>query len=562
MSWVDACAIRRHRRRGRDPLRPRRPRPSPSTAARKTNSTRPTAFAPTSSAPGRRAGDGQHHRVPQAQRPLRLHDRPGQGRAGLRQPQDLSGQGRGRHVLIDLRLSRHDRRRAWSSSGRAKPAPAPPWRCARHGYCRPVTLIGDEPHRPYERPPLSKAAMTAETRSGRRLSSSTRRRSPSTRSSICAGAPVVGDRAAAQNGRGSTTARKLRLRQAAARHRRRVRASSPCRAPARTTCSICAPSRTRSRCARRLATGRASSSSSAAASSASRSRRAPSRAVVAVTLVEMAPRLLMRGVPAEVAALVQARHERAGVGSVSGSASTGSSVRATAEAVVLADGTRLACDAIIAGVGAVPGNRPGDGERPCDRQRHRGRRAPAHQRSRHLRGRRLLLVSAPALRRPAAAARSLAQRPGPGQCWRRATCWAPTKPIAAVPWFWSDQYDADPADRGPARRGRDDGGARSRSEAKLFFHLAPDGRLVAASGIGPNRHRQRGPAGRNADRALRQARSARAPFAGHEAQDLAGVIRPVGCCTAYARSAAMPLCFAPWACRLGFRPNFSEPSGI
>ena len=32
------------------------------------------------------------------------------------------------------------------------------------GYGGPVTLIGEEPHAPYERPPLSKAAMTcAET---------------------------------------------------------------------------------------------------------------------------------------------------------------------------------------------------------------------------------------------------------------------------------------------------------------------------------------------------------------------------------------------------------------
>ena len=29
------------------------------------------------------------------------------------------------------------------------------------GYGGPVTLIGEEPHAPYERPPLSKAAMTS-----------------------------------------------------------------------------------------------------------------------------------------------------------------------------------------------------------------------------------------------------------------------------------------------------------------------------------------------------------------------------------------------------------------
>ena len=56
---------------------------------------------------------------------------------------------------------------------------------------------------------------------------------------------------------------------------------------------------------------------------------------------------------------------------------------------------------------------------------------------------------------------------------------------AAVPWFWSDQYSltlqiAGLSDegRGTVRRDLGDG-------AFILFHLAEDGRLVAASGIGP-----------------------------------------------------------------------------
>jgi 3-phenylpropionate/trans-cinnamate dioxygenase ferredoxin reductase subunit len=56
---------------------------------------------------------------------------------------------------------------------------------------------------------------------------------------------------------------------------------------------------------------------------------------------------------------------------------------------------------------------------------------------------------------------------------------------AAVPWFWSDQYGlslqiAGLSDEGKStvRRDLDDG-------AFILFHLADDGRLVAASGIGP-----------------------------------------------------------------------------
>ncbi|RWD15726.1 MAG: ferredoxin reductase, partial [Mesorhizobium sp.] len=56
---------------------------------------------------------------------------------------------------------------------------------------------------------------------------------------------------------------------------------------------------------------------------------------------------------------------------------------------------------------------------------------------------------------------------------------------AAVPWFWSDQYGlslqiSGLSDEGSkvVRRDLDDG-------AFILFHLAQDGRLVAASGIGP-----------------------------------------------------------------------------
>ena len=58
------------------------------------------------------------------------------------------------------------------------------------------------------------------------------------------------------------------------------------------------------------------------------------------------------------------------------------------------------------------------------------------------------------------------------------------EPHAAVPWFWSDQYDLTLQIAGlpdaaatTVRRNLGNG-------ALLLFHLAEDGRLVAASGIG------------------------------------------------------------------------------
>jgi 3-phenylpropionate/trans-cinnamate dioxygenase ferredoxin reductase component len=73
-----------------------------------------------------------------------------------------------------------------------------------------------------------------------------------------------------------------------------------------------------------------------------------------VTVLEVAGRLLGRAVPAEIAALVHARHLDAGVTvrcGVTLSAITESDTTAT---VTLGDGTAVDCDALIVGIGALP----------------------------------------------------------------------------------------------------------------------------------------------------------------------------------------------------------------
>ena len=77
---------------------------------------------------------------------------------------------------------------------------------------------------------------------------------------------------------------------------------------------------------------------------------------------------------------------------------------------------------LVVGIGAVPDHANWPRRRPGDRQRHRRRRTAAHLRPRYLRGRRLLLLSPPALWRAARPARILAQRAGAGHAGRRATC--------------------------------------------------------------------------------------------------------------------------------------------
>ena len=59
------------------------------------------------------------------------------------------------------------------------------------------------------------------------------------------------------------------------------------------------------------------------------------------------------------------------------------------------------------------------------------------------------------------------------------------EPISAVPWFWSDQYDLSMQIAGLATEPRPHVRRDLRDGAFVLFHLAPDGRLLAASGIGP-----------------------------------------------------------------------------
>ena len=205
-----------------------------------------------------------------------------------------------------------------------------------------------------------------------------------------------------------------------------------------------------------------------------------------VSLVEMGQRLLTRGVPAAVAALVQARHERAGVTFHLAATIDRVERDGAAETLVLGDGTRLPCDAIVAGIGALPettlaeasglaidnGVAADAGLRTSDPDIYAAGDCCSFPHDLYA-GRRLRL-----------------------EAWRNAqdqgnlvarNMLGGHEPYAAVPWFWSDQYDetlqiAGLPDEGSETVVRDLGDG-----AKLFFHLAADGRLVAASGVGANR---------------------------------------------------------------------------
>jgi 3-phenylpropionate/trans-cinnamate dioxygenase ferredoxin reductase subunit len=200
----------------------------------------------------------------------------------------------------------------------------------------------------------------------------------------------------------------------------------------------------------------------------------------AVTLVEAQPRILMRGVPEEIARVVHARHVEAGV-----AMEVGTALRAVrTDGVELADGRKVAAGIVIAGIGAQPATALAeaaglalDNGIACDAT---------------------LKTSDPDIY----AAGDCCSFPhglfGEKrirlEAWRNATDQANVatanmlggdKPYLAVPWFWSDQYELSLQIAGLPGEGTKTLRREVAERAFLLFHLDPEGRLVGASGVGP-----------------------------------------------------------------------------
>ena len=199
-----------------------------------------------------------------------------------------------------------------------------------------------------------------------------------------------------------------------------------------------------------------------------------------VTLIEAQPRILMRGVPEEIARIVHDRHEQAGVTLV-----TGVGLKSiTVDAVHLADGRAIPADVIIAGIGASPDVRLAEqaglaidnGIAVNDK----------------------LQTSGPDIY----AAGDCCSFPHPLyghqrvrlEAWRNAqdqgnlaaeNMLGANKSYAAIPWFWSDQYDLSLQVAGLANNATQMIARKPSTEALLLFHLDAEGKLLAASGIGP-----------------------------------------------------------------------------
>lgn len=199
-----------------------------------------------------------------------------------------------------------------------------------------------------------------------------------------------------------------------------------------------------------------------------------------VSLIEAQPRILMRGVPEEIARVVHARHVEAGVAMEVGTALK----EVETDGVRLADGRKVMADIVIAGIGAAPevalaqaAGLAMDNGIMCDET---------------------LRTSDPDIY----AAGDCCSFPhglfgGKRmrlEAWRNATDQAnvatenmlgAAKAYIAVPWFWSDQYDLSLQIAGSPADGVETVRRQLGEQAFVIFHRDAAGRLVAASGIGP-----------------------------------------------------------------------------
>lgn len=203
-----------------------------------------------------------------------------------------------------------------------------------------------------------------------------------------------------------------------------------------------------------------------------------------VTLVEGLPRVLSRGVPAEIAEIVASRHAAEGVDILCGAKVAGVEERAGEVLISLGDGRVVSANLLVVGIGAVPNTELAEA---AGLMVENGIAVDG-----------LLRTSDPDI----FAAGDCTSYPLPLyggrrirlESWRNAqeqgqlvaaNMLGGADVHAAVPWFWSDQYDmtlqiAGLADGAVSTVRRDMG-----EGAFILFHLDAEGRLIAASGIGP-----------------------------------------------------------------------------
>ena len=347
-----------------------------------------------------------------------------------------------------------------------------------NGYDGPVTLIGAEQHLPYERPPLSKDAMTGDEHPVARTIT-TPEQLAERQIDFIGGVRVAGiDRAARtvelSDGR-SVPYEKLLIATGSVPRRLPIAPDSPRIAYLRTFDDALAI-RNHLLPGRRVAIVGGGFIGLELAASA-RKRGAD------VTIVEAQPRILMRGVPADIATVVHELHLANGAEIVCGEGIASIEDDGAEVTIRLAGGRAIAADLAVIGIGAVPvtalaeaAGLPIENGIAVDQNL---RTADEH-----------IFAAGDCCSFPLAVYGGRRVRL---EAWRNAqeqgalaakNMLGAGEGHAAVPWFWSDQHDMSLHIAGLSDEGRTVARREVGNRAFILFHLAEDGRLVAASGIG------------------------------------------------------------------------------
>ncbi|MBN3792413.1 FAD-dependent oxidoreductase, partial [Burkholderia sp. Ac-20353] len=201
------------------------------------------------------------------------------------------------------------------------------------------------------------------------------------------------------------------------------------------------------------------------------------------TVLDAAPRLLGRAVPASIAARVHALHAQHGV-QIRVNRMPVAIARAAdgALAVTLDDGGTLVADTVVVGIGIEPAD---ELARDAGLAVDRGIVVNAR-----------LETSAPGIYAAGDVAvfpSGLSGRPIRQETWHGAETQARVaarnmlgadEPYREVPWFWSDQYDGQLQVAGEPALGEQVVARTLGDEDEIHFHFDGGGRLVAASGFG------------------------------------------------------------------------------
>jgi 3-phenylpropionate/trans-cinnamate dioxygenase ferredoxin reductase subunit len=345
------------------------------------------------------------------------------------------------------------------------------------GYTGPVSLIGAERHLPYERPPLSKDAMALAGAGMKAIADAGRFEQAGIRLVLSAAAISI-DRAAREVKleSGVSLGYEKLLLATGARPRRLAMAENSRRCVYLRTHDDAEAIRAHLRPSARIAViggGFIGLELAAAARMLG----------CAVTVIETEKRLLTRAVPAEIAAVLHEAHAKSGVDLRCGAAVTAIVDHGDGVSIALADGASIDADACIVGIGAIPNTdlaeRAGLAVENGVRVDERMATSDPH-----------IFAAGDCCSFPLGV---YAGRRVRLEAWRNAqdqgnlaarNMLGRQENFAAIPWFWSDQFDLSLQIAGLVDEGVETVRREAGEGAFILFHLAADGRLVAASGIG------------------------------------------------------------------------------